>query len=429
MEWLNYVAIVLLICCSAFFSGTELSYASASLTRLKSGTADKNTLCRRLAVKNKEQYDQALSTILIGNNLVNIAASSIATLIVMHLLPAGYEWVATVVMTLLILTFGEILPKVVASAAAESFSVITALPLRILMILLYPAVWLVLLFLKLVSKLWQKQVPEGPSVTEDDLEIMLETAEDEGVLDESSSELFQNSIEFDEVEAFEVLTHRIDLVTIDIDDDYATIIKTITESLYTRIPVYEDTIDNIIGILHLNHALKLLARGEHLDVRSAVMPATFVHKTMLLPQVLDKMQKEQCHMVVVTDEYGGTMGVITMEDVLEELVGDIWDESDTIEEEIEELGENTYVIDGDMNIYDFLDEMELDEDEFEDNNATVGGWAVEMIGGYPKPGDTFDYEYVKITVKTVMRHRVDKLLVRVDPEKKLKVEQEDAEII
>ncbi|MDO4568562.1 MAG: hemolysin family protein [Clostridia bacterium] len=424
-ELVNYIAIVLLIACSAFFSGTEISYASASLGRLKAGVDEKNTLARRIAVKNKEQYDHALSSILIGNNLVNIAASSIATVVVIHLLPDGYEWVATVVMTLLILTFGEILPKVVASNLAESFSVATSLPLRLVMIVLYPAVFLVMALLKAVSHLWARQLPEGPSVTEDDLEIMIETAEDEGVLDENSSELLQNSIEFDEVQAFEVLTHRIDMVSIDIDDDAEEIRRTIGESPFTRIPVYEDTVDNIIGILHLNRALKLLARGEPLNLRDSLMPPTFVHKTMLLPQVLDIMQRNQCHMVVVTDEYGGTMGVLTMEDVLEELVGEIWDESDTIEEEVTELGEDTFEIDGDMNIYDFLEEMELDEDDFDDDNTTVGGWAVEMLGGYPQTGDTFEYEYITVTVKSANRHRVDALLVKVDPEKKRRTEEDE----
>ena len=247
---LRYIAIVILVVFSAFFSGSEIAYASANEKRLKASAETKKGLSRRWAYYIKQNYDKALSTILIGNNLVNIASSSIATLIVINLLGDNYAWVATVVMTLIVLTFGEILPKVVASGIAEGFSTFVAIPLRLLMVITYPLVMLVMWMLHGISKLWSKSLPDGPSVTEDDIENFIETAEDEGILDEERSDLLQSALDFDDVLAYEIITHRVDMISIDIDDPYEDILRTINTSPYTRIPVYEDTIDNIIGILH-----------------------------------------------------------------------------------------------------------------------------------------------------------------------------------
>ena len=247
---LRYIAIVVLVVFSAFFSGSEIAYASANEKRLKASAETKKGLSRRWAYYIKQNYDKALSTILIGNNLVNIASSSIATLIVINLLGDNYAWVATVVMTLIVLTFGEILPKVVASGIAEGFSTFVAIPLRLLMVITYPLVMLVMWMLHGISKLWSKSLPDGPSVTEDDIENFIETAEDEGILDEERSDLLQSALDFDDVLAYEIITHRVDMISIDIDDPYEDILRTINTSPYTRIPVYEDTIDNIIGILH-----------------------------------------------------------------------------------------------------------------------------------------------------------------------------------
>lgn len=421
---LRYIAIVILVIFSAFFSGSEIAYASANEKRLKASAETKKGLSRRWAYYIKQNYDKALSTILIGNNLVNIASSSIATLIVINLLGDNYAWVATVVMTLIVLTFGEILPKVVASGIAEGFSTFVAIPLRLLMVITYPLVMLVMWMLHGISKLWSKSLPDGPSVTEDDIENFIETAEDEGILDEERSDLLQSALDFDDVLAYEIITHRVDMISIDIDDPYEDILRTINTSPYTRIPVYEDTIDNIIGILHLNHALKLMIDSKHIDIRKEMMPVNFVHKTTPLPDVLAVMKQKQCHMVVVTDEYGGTMGIITMEDVLEQLVGDIWDESDEIVDELVKLDDTTYEADGDMRIYDFLDEMELDDRDFDDDNATLGGWAIEMLGGYPAVGDSFEYEHLTITVKKLGKRRIERLLIHVGE----RVEPEDDDI-
>ncbi len=410
----SYLLIILLIAFSAFFSGSEISYASLNRLRMKNA-AETGGPAAKAAYWIYEAYDSALVTILIGNNLVNIASSSVATLIAVSLLGDDGAWVATAVMTVLILTFGEIVPKIVAVQVSEGFAKAVALPLRAMMFVTKPIVWAFNKLLKLLDRIWARFGESGPSVTEDDLETIFETVEDEGVIDEDRAELLQSALDFDDVLAYEIITPRVDLLAIDIEDDWAEILQTAYDSPFSRIPVYEDTIDNIIGILHLNHFFKELVERPQFDLRGALMPVNFVHKTMPLNDVLAVMKKRQCHMVIVTDEYGGTMGCLTMEDVLEQLVGDIWDESDEIVDEFVQTGEDTYEADGDMRIYDFFEELDIDDRDFDDDNATLGGWAIEMLGDYPKAGDSFDYKNLTITVKKLQNLRVMRLAVQVHP--------------
>ena len=347
-----------------------------------------------------------------------------ATVIAIDIMGDKGTWVATAIMTVIILTFGEIVPKIIAVQAAFSFTHIAAVPLKALMIITFPIVWLIQRVLKALDKLIKKEDEEpADAITEDDLETIIDTVEDEGVIDEDRADLLQSALDFDDVLAYEVITPRVDMVTIDIEDSFGEILETANDSGYTRIPVYEDTVDNIIGILHLNHFYKMLAeKPDGFDIRDILMPVNFVHKTMPLDDVLKEMKRRQCHMVIVTDEYGGTMGCLTMEDVLEQLVGDIWDETDDIEPEITQTGEDTYDVDGDMRIEDFLDEMDIDDRDFDDDNATVGGWAIEMLGDYPKVGDMFEYKNLTVTVKKLQNRRVVLVGVKVWP-----VKEEDEE--
>ncbi|MCI6966513.1 hemolysin family protein [bacterium] len=410
----SYLLIVLLIAFSAFFSGSEISYSSLNALRMKNA-AESGGLAAKAAYWIYQAYDSALVTILIGNNLVNIASSSVATLIAVSLLGDEGAWAATAVMTVLILTFGEIIPKIIAVQLPEGFAKLVALPLRVMMFITKPIVWVFNKLLMLLDRVWARFGESGPTVTEDDLETILETVEDEGVIDEDRAELLQSALDFGDVLAYEIITPRVDMLAIDIEDDWEEVLKTAYDSPYSRIPVYEDTIDNIIGILHLNHFFKELVEQPQFDLRSILMPVNFVHKTMPLDDVLTVMKKRQCHMVIVTDEYGGTMGCLTMEDVLEQLVGDIWDESDEIVDEFVQTGEDTYEADGDMRIYDFFEELDIDDRDFDDDNATLGGWAIEMLGDYPKVGDSFDYKNLTITVKKLQNLRVIRLAVQVHP--------------
>lgn len=408
------LAIAGLIVFSAFFSGSEIAYASSNRLRLKAA-ADAGKRGAKLAYRIHEAYDRVLITILIGNNLVNIAASSIATVIAVLLLGENGAWVATLVMTVLILTFGEIIPKIIAAQTADRFAMRVSLPLAVLDTLLFPLVWLIQKLCEAVDKLWRRRIPEQPSVTEDDLETIFDTVEDEGVIDEERAELLQSALDFDEVLAYEVLTPRVDMLAVDVDDPADEILEEILDSPFSRIPVYRDTVDNIIGVLHLNHVFKELVDGHALDVEETMLPPVFVHKTMSLPDVLKVMKKKKSHLVVVTDEYGGTMGILTMEDVLEQLVGDIWDESDIVEAEFVPLGDNRYDVDADIRLEDFLEALDLDERDLDDDNATLGGWTVENIGRYPRVGDSFHYQNLTITVKKRRKLRVMRLLVTVHP--------------
>lgn len=422
---LNGLAIVGLIILSAFFSGSEIGYASVNELRLKHAAEEGKDFLSRLAWTIYEKYGDALITILIGNNLVNIAASSVATVIAISLIGDEGAWAATGVMTVLIITFGEIIPKIIAVQTSFGFARIAAVPLKVFMIVTFPIVWLIQKLLTSVDKLYGAHSDAAvPAITEGDLETIIDTVEDEGVIDEDRAELLQSALDFDDVLAYEIITPRVDMLAVDVEDSFDEVLETANGSIYSRIPVYEDTIDNIIGILHLNHFYKELSTGrKNFDIREILMPVNFVHKTMPLDDVLREMKKRKCHMVIVTDEYGGTMGCLTMEDVLEQLVGDIWDETDEVVEEFVQTGDDTYEADGDMRIEDFFYNLDIDDRDFDDDNITLGGWAIEMLGDYPKVGDSFEYRNLTVTVKKLQNRRVVRLSVKVWPEPELDEEE------
>jgi CBS domain containing-hemolysin-like protein len=408
-----YLAILGLIVLSALFSGSEIAYLSTSELRLRKAAGSGKAGQRALIIF--ESFEKALITILIGNNLVNISASAVATVIAIDLMGENGAWVATAVMTLLILTFGEILPKILAKRIAERFAILVSLPLYFLCLVTRPLIYLVQAFLARLSRIWADDVIEDV-VTEEDIETMLETVEDEGVVDEDTCDLLQSALDFDDVSAYEIITPRVDMVAVDIEDAREELVQTVLESTYSRIPVYRDTPDNIVGVLHVNRFLRALADKTPFSLEEQLMVPVFVHKTMLLPDVLSTMRERGAHLAIVTDEYGGTMGIITMEDVLERLVGDIWDEKDEIDEEFVALSDDEFEADGDMRTLDLFDELDIDERDFDDDNATLGGWAIEMLGGYPSVGDSFSYKNIQLTVQEVTGLRVRSLRVRVLPE-------------
>lgn len=410
----RYIAILLLIIASAFFSATEIAYASVNSARLKSRRQQKDSLALSIAAKIVDDYENTLGAILVGNNLANTASSALATLIVMELkLPT---WTATVAMTLIVLVFGEIVPKVLAKQLAEQFCHITAIPIYALSIILKPITWIMMGIVKLSSFFWKESVADSDSVSEVDFENIIDIVEDEGVLDEEQCDLLQNALDFDEVLAYEIITPRVDMEAIDIRDAYEINIKKLEEATYTRLPVYEDTPDNIIGILHLNHFYKAYVSDERVNIRELLLPVNYVHKTMSLPDVLEKMKETKTHMVVVLDEYGGTMGILTMEDVLEQLVGEIFDEGDDMEREFVCLDDTHYEADGDMRVYDFFDEFDIDieeDEEFDGDTATLGGWVTTMLDGEPEEDDTFTFENLKLTVKKTDGRRIERVSVEI----------------
>ena len=408
-------AILVCVFFSNFFSSSEMAYSACNRVRLENASDDGSKRAAA-AVKIVERFDDTLSTILIGNNLVNIAASSLGSLAVMELLGDGYAWVSTVVITTLAIIFGETIPKIVAKNSANRIALRHAYFIRILSVLFKPLIMLVVGLIRLIClPLKGERTDASDDDAVEELTSIIETAEDESVLDEDRSELVQAAIDFSDVMASEVMTARVDMLALDIEDDWDELLKTIDESPYSRLPVYEDGVDNIIGVLYLNHFLKALAGDEKPDIRSLLMPVCYVYKTMKLPAVLSELRRAKQHLAVVVDEYGGTLGVLSMEDVLEQLVGEIWDETDEVEEEIVERPDGRFELDGDMVISDFIELMELNEEDFDFESDTVGGWTIEMFGSFPKVGDSFEYENFTVTVLQMDGLRVEKILVQVHP--------------
>lgn len=408
-------AILVCVFFSNFFSSSEMAYSACNRVRLENASDDGSKRAAA-AVKIVERFDDTLSTILIGNNLVNIAASSLGSLAVMELLGDGYAWVSTVVITTLVIIFGETIPKIVAKNSANRIALRHAYFIRILSVLFKPLIMLVVGLIRLIClPLKGERTDASDDDAVEELTSIIETAEDESVLDEDRSELVQAAIDFSDIMASEVMTARVDMLALDIEDDWDELLKTIDESPYSRLPVYEDGVDNIIGVLYLNHFLKALAGDEKPDIRSLLMPVCYVYKTMKLPAVLSELRRAKQHLAVVVDEYGGTLGVLSMEDVLEQLVGEIWDETDEVEEEIVERPDGRFELDGDMVISDFIELMELNEEDFDFESDTVGGWTIEIFGSFPKVGDSFEYENFTVTVLQMDGLRVEKILVQVHP--------------
>lgn len=391
-----YIGIILLLIGSAFFSSSEIAYASANRSRLRKA-AESGSKAGKWALEISEHYDKALCTVLIGNNLVNIASSSVATVIAMALVGDAGVAIATGVMTFLLLIFGEILPKQLAKQYCDSYALAVAPILKLCMVITAPLVRLFMAMIAQLSKLWGGS--QDASITYEDLVTVIETVEEEGIIDEDCSELLQSAIEFDETEAQEIVTHRVEMTALDISDPVEELIETALNCEYSRIPVYEGTIDNIIGILPVNQLLKELLDTPTPDIRSLLQEPVFVPQTRELPELLEQMRRSKFHMAVVTDDHGGTLGIVTMEDILEELVGEIWDETDEIEEDIVELPNDDLLVDGGMMLGDFLEYIEVNDPELEDYIITVSGWVTEVLDDYPEVGDTFQYQHYRITIE------------------------------
>lgn len=412
------VAVLVFILLSAFTSASEMAYSSANRLRLESMGQNGNRAAA-LACKIYDRYEDMLSSVLILNDLVNIGASSLVSIIALELAGDGDSTLAstlgTICITLLIIIFGETVPKIVAKKNANKTATEYAYIVRGLMIILKPLVFVVVALIRFITKPFKGEKPaDEQEAAVEELFSIIETVEDEGVIDEERSELLQAALDFSDVSASEVMTSRVDMISIDIDDDWQEILETIDRSPYSRLPVYEDSIDHIIGILYLNHFFKAITGTEKIDLRPLLIKPCYVYKTVRLPSVLAEMRKSRTHLAIVTDEYGGSMGVVTMEDVLEELVGDIWDETDEFEPEVIEHGKNLYELDGDMNISDFLEMIDRSEDSFETDSATVGGWTIEKFGRFPECGDSFEFENLSVTVLEVSGQRVEKVLLLVE---------------
>ena len=422
---LLYVLMVLLIALSAYFSGSEIALTACSDIRLKKSAEVGDRRALR-AQKLKNDYTRALSTILVGNNLVNIAASSAATVVAMDLFSAKYgEGVANTIaalgMTVLILIFGEIIPKILANEFADNVAPAIAPSLHLCEIVFYPVVSAVTWIVEKIEVLWTPK-ETAPQVTQDDLYTLLDTIEEEGVFTEKESDLIKSAIEFSDLTAKDILTPRVDVFGLDIEDGVDSLIKDKNVLTYSRIPVYRENMDNIIGILPVKQLLREMLTDPNVDVTTLLTPPVYVHMTRTVSSILKEFRRSKSHMAIVVDEFGGMMGLLTVEDIVEEIVGDIYDERDTVEPELICREDGIYEVDGGMNVYDLFDQLEISDHDFDSEYTTVGGWATEMMDRFPVAGDTFDYKNITVTVAEAQSMRVEKLEVIVHPDE---TEEED----
>lgn len=380
------IAIIILVTFSAYFSATETAFTSANRIRLKNMANDGNRRARR-ALELSENYDTLLSTILVGNNIVNIAASSIGTVLFLQLYPVYGATIATAVITVVVLIFGEISPKSIAKEKAESFAMFSAPILRVFVIILKPVNWIFSYWKKLLSRLFR--VNENKPITEDELLTIVEEAETEGGIDEGQSELIQNAISFHDLEAWDVLTPRVDIEAIDIEEDQDVIAELFRKTGFSRLPVYQDDMDNILGVLNQKDFHNYI-RGTSISISQYVKPVIFVAGSMKISELLKRLQAAKTHIAVIIDEYGGTSGLVTMEDIIEELVGEIYDEHDAEQlQDIVQQQDGTYRVLCGTNVDKMLDYFDVEEDI---DATTVNGWVVLQLDRLPAVGDHFIYE-------------------------------------
>ena len=414
-DWFSYILLVILIALSAFFSASETAYTTVNKIRLQN-YVDAGSKKAKTALFIAENYDRTLTTILIGNNIVNIGASSIATLLFVKLFGPSGAAISTAVMTILILIFGEVLPKSFAKESSEKFALAFSRPLRILMTLFWPVVFLFIQLKKVAKHISPIKEEETPTVTEQELKFIVESIEDEGVLEKQESELVQHALEFDEKTVQEVLTPRVDMTTLDIEDDLQTNIGLVLTERFSRIPVCRGTSDRIIGILHTKDLLEALVLGDAIDLASMVQPAFFVYKTKKLSSLLADFKRNKTHVAIVTDDYGGTVGMVTMEDLLEELVGDIWDEDEEIIRDFVRIDSQHFLISGDLTIRELFDHLDLPFSNLESNHTSCGGWALEALGHTPQAGEAFRFKNMTLTIQEMDDQRVKKLSVYLAPQ-------------
>lgn len=398
---------MILLALSAFFSASETAFSTVNKIRLKTLAEGGNKRAQK-ALSITEDYDRTISTILIGNNIVNIAASSIATILAIRFLNEQIAaTVSTVAMTVLVLIFGEVTPKSYAKANAERLSFAFAGVMQVMTVVFTPFSKLLVGLTRLVTRASEA----SPSVTEEELKFIIDTTVEEGVLHEDESELLHSAIEFDDIKVQEILTPRVDMAAIDANDDPQSVLDFVLSERYSRIPVYEETIDKIIGVLHTRDFLEEMATGKSPDVRALLSECLYIHKTMKISALLSEFKRTKMNMAVVMDDYGGTMGIVTTEDILEELVGEIWDEDEEIVSEFTRLSQGRYEVAGEYSIRALLDDLDLDSDDIDTDSNTVGGWAMEMFGRIPDVGDTFTFENYCVTVLETDEQRIVKLRI------------------
>ena len=399
---MNVTVIIILLCIimSAYFSATETAFSSLNRIRIKN-MADKGNKRAALVLKLSEDYDRLLSTILIGNNIVNIACASLSTLLFVRLLgeDAGAS-VSTAVTTVIVLVFGEVSPKSIAKESPEKFSMFSAPILNFMAVLLTPLNFLFKQWKKVLSRFFHSSASQG--ITEEELITIVEEARQDGGIDEQEGDLLRNALEFNELKAADILTPRIDVVGVNVCAGAEEIASVFTETGYSRLPVYQGSIDNIVGILyHKDFYNKIYGTGK--GIKDVIRPALFITRHKKISQLLQELQASNHHIAVVIDEFGGTVGIVTLEDILEELVGEIWDEHDEIIRSVEKLSDDEFLVLGNANVDKLLELLGYDE---ETEAVTVNGWIMNELQKLPEKGDSFRFHEWQVTVMEMEDRRV-----------------------
>lgn len=406
-ESLSLGIIVVCIIMSAYFSATETAFSSLNRIRVKN-MAEKGNKKAELVMRLSENYDSLLSTILIGNNIVNITSASVATVLFVKLLgeEAGPS-ISTIVTTIVVLIFGEVSPKSIAKESPERFAMFSAPFLRVLMIVMTPFNFLFKKWKGLLSAIIKSD--NKNTITEEELLTIVEEAEQEGGIDKQESSLIRSAIEFADLRAEDILTPRIDICAVSVNMSEEEIAEVFRKTAYSRLPIYEENIDHICGIIYHKDFYNYVYHKDR-EITSIIHAALFIAKNKKIDVLLRELQQKKLHIAVVLDEYGGTKGIVTLEDILEELVGEIWDEHDDIVEDMKMMSENEYVISGAANIEKVLEELEK-EHHYEDisDAVTVSGWVMEIMGKIPEKGDSFQYRDFQGTILEMDGRRVGKI--------------------
>ena len=412
---LPWIIAALLLVCAAFFAVTETSMASASRSRIKA-SAERGDFRAKKTLYVLDNFDLAISTLLICTNIVHIAAASIVTLAVTRKWGVSAVSISTIITTVVVFFAGEMLPKSVAKKYSDTLALSCAPVLCFFMKLFAP-------LSKLLTWIGQAAAKLTPgdsqiSVTEDELYDIIEDMTEEGSLDEDQGDLISSALQFGDVTVESVLTPRVDIVAININSSHAELLSLIKSTNHSRLPVYEGSIDNIIGVLQIRKYIKAYLRlGENLDIKPMLDEVLFIHQSTNIDELLPILSRRKLNIAVVTDNYGGTLGIVTVEDILEELVGEIWDEDDVIEEPMVEIGDGVYEVGADETVSDVFDQLGYEDPENDEElvNTLMGEWAYEKFDTIPKPGDSFRYHQVLVTVKDMNHNRIMKLTVALLP--------------
>ncbi len=401
-----YIFIIAMVVLSAFFSATETAFSSVSQIKLKNKIANGNKKAEK-TLKIAQDYDRTLSAILIGNNIVNIAAASVGTLVFTLQFGESGAVISTVVITVLILIFGEVLPKSVAKENPEKVAIGVSGMLKALIVLFTPVIFLFVSLKKIVRKITGGSA-DNPVVTEQELKVLIEESENQGVLEQQESELVMSALDFDETTVREVLTPRVDVTAVDANSSAEQVKNLFIEQGYSRLPVYSGSIDTIVGVIHNKDFFRSYISDKNVELKSIMQHVIFVPATMKISQLLKEFQKQKTHMAIVSDQYGGTIGIVTLEDIIEELVGEIWDESDEVEYDIIKLSENKYKVSGDMNPLDFFEKINFDykKSGYNYNVSSISGWVLEKFERIPQVNESFSFDSLDIKVTEIEKNRI-----------------------